>query len=148
MSGEARVATTGSPAQDERTQRDTGAAAAHLACLAELAAKRAAIAAEEAEILFEIARIAGNDLAGSDDPSVSANVTQESDPPVPDAPEYMSQVALAGMLDAHPRTVRRLELGGDIPAAIRIGNLKRWSRAEVVDWIENGRPPRRRAHTR
>lgn len=38
----------------------------------------------------------------------------------------------------------RADLRGDIPAAVRIGRLRRWSRLELRLWVERGCPARHR----
>jgi predicted DNA-binding transcriptional regulator AlpA len=48
---------------------------------------------------------------------------------------------LAAMLHCDPRTVRRLEQGGMLPAAVRFGGSKRWRLHEVSAWIEGLRDP-------
>ena len=59
----------------------------------------------------------------------------------------ISQEALARLLQCHPRTVRRMELEGRIPAPKGEGRLKRWRRADIEQWLD-GRPPSRRRGTR
>ena len=43
---------------------------------------------------------------------------------------------LAELLKCDPRTVRRLELSGEVPHGIRIGGSKRWHAAAVRRWLE------------
>lgn len=50
---------------------------------------------------------------------------------------------IAQMLDISPRTVRRLDDAGKLPAALPLGRAKRWSIAELTDWVAAGSPPRR-----
>ena len=50
---------------------------------------------------------------------------------------------VARMLNVSVRTVRRLDDGGRLPAALPLGRAKRWSIAEIEDWIAAGSPPRR-----
>jgi len=38
----------------------------------------------------------------------------------------------------------RLDLTGRVPQAVRFGKLKRWSRLELLRWVEAGCPPRDR----
>jgi predicted DNA-binding transcriptional regulator AlpA len=46
----------------------------------------------------------------------------------------------AKLLDVHPRTLHRMELAGDIPAAIRIGpKTVRWRRDMVDEFLRTGR---------
>lgn len=137
----------GAPTAEERTQRNTARVAATLERLADFAARRAQLATEEAVYLAELARTADPGLAESADPSVTAAMaTGFSDALAPPAaePEYLNQAALAAMLNTHPRTIRRMELEGELPTAQQIGRLKRWRRSEVQAWLEHGRPMPRR----
>ena len=43
---------------------------------------------------------------------------------------------LAQLLRCDPRTVRRLEVSGELPPALRIGGSKRWQRQVIEDWLE------------
>jgi excisionase family DNA binding protein len=43
---------------------------------------------------------------------------------------------LAHLLRCDPRTVRRLEVSGELPPALRIGGSKRWQRQVIEDWLE------------
>lgn len=43
---------------------------------------------------------------------------------------------LAELLRCDPRTVRRLELSGDVPVGIRIGGSKRWRTSDVRQWLD------------
>ena len=46
----------------------------------------------------------------------------------------------AEFLDYHPRTLRRLEVKGVLPAAVGKGRLKRWRRSDLEQWEAEGRP--------
>lgn len=46
----------------------------------------------------------------------------------------------AEFLDYHPRTLRRLEVKGVLPAAVGKGRLKRWRRSDLEQWDAEGRP--------
>jgi len=133
------AAANGALTQPERTQRATCALAATLqrisALHAELADAYTALAIETGAI----------PLAEPADPSVTAAMTTGFHPAAPEPREFLTQVALAAMLDTHPRTVRRMELEGELPAAIEIGRLKRWRRAEIQGWLDDGCPKPRRA---
>lgn len=118
---------------------DTARVVASLARLADLHAELsdayAALAVETGEIR----------LAAPADPSVHAPVTTGFHPAAPEPREFLSQAALADMLDVHPRTLRRLELSGDIPAATSIGSIKRWRRSTIQEWLDAGQPRPRKA---
>ncbi len=43
---------------------------------------------------------------------------------------------LAELLHCDPRTVRRLELTGEVPSGIRIGGSKRWRTSDVSCWLD------------
>ena len=42
---------------------------------------------------------------------------------------------MAALVGVDARTLRRRELAGDVPAACRIGGVKRWRRVDVDAWI-------------
>ena len=48
---------------------------------------------------------------------------------VPAPPEYLTPAQVADRLKVHPRTLRRMELAGEIPRSVGSGRRKRW-RAE------------------
>lgn len=50
---------------------------------------------------------------------------------------------LAQRLGVSPRTVRRLDLAGRLPAPVRIGRAVRWREEEIDRWLESGAPERR-----
>jgi predicted DNA-binding transcriptional regulator AlpA len=47
-------------------------------------------------------------------------------------------VGLAELLGVSERQINRLDSGGKIPASIALGRCKRWSVAEVKEWIAAG----------
>lgn len=59
-------------------------------------------------------------------------------------PRLISQKDLAKLLQCHSRTVRRMELEGELPQASGEGRLKRWRRADIEKWIAGEPVPRRR----
>lgn len=46
---------------------------------------------------------------------------------------------MAGLLQVTTRTLRRMELMGEIPRCIHVGGLKRWRRGEVEKWLAGKR---------
>lgn len=114
---------------------------AALARLAELAGMRAAIAQEEAQMLSALAGLGAMHLAGCAAQSVTASVSRK--PPV-SAPEFLDRQGLAVLLSCHPRTVRRMELEGELPAPVRVGRLLRWRRADIERLAESKPAAQRR----
>jgi excisionase family DNA binding protein len=58
------------------------------------------------------------------------------DPPAPTiTPALLDVRAVAALLGVSPRTVTRLAAAGEIPAPLRLGHSRRWSRAALGDWI-------------
>ena len=51
--------------------------------------------------------------------------------------------AVAELLDCSPRHVYRCSESGRMPRPIKLGNLCRWSRAEIERWIADGCPSMR-----
>lgn len=49
---------------------------------------------------------------------------------------------VAQLLAASIKTVRRLDLSGQIPRPVRLGRLVRWRRDEILAWIEASCPDR------
>lgn len=47
----------------------------------------------------------------------------------------LTREQLASLLQLDERSVRRLELQGDLPAALQFGAAKRWRRADIDKWI-------------
>ena len=50
-------------------------------------------------------------------------------------PDLLTREELADLLRVDARTLRRLELQGDVPPAISIGGSKRWRRAAITRWL-------------
>ena len=75
----------------------------------------------------------------SDAPADGAEVLA----PTAIAPLCTDAAGIALMLNVSLRTVRRLDDAGRLPAALPLGRSKRWSIAEIEDWIAAGSPPRR-----
>ena len=115
-----------------------GSMAALFARLAELASMRAALAQEEAQNLADLARMADTSLAGSAAQSVTSTVSEA--PPKTAAPapaqDYLSKQGVADVLGCHPRTVRRMELDGELPEPVAVGRLRRWRRSDIEGWLE------------
>lgn len=107
-----------------------------LARLAELASLRAAIAQEEAQMLSALAGLGEMHLAGCAAQSVHATVQRKSTVHASTAPELLDQQGVATLLTVCPRTVRRMELEGELPAPVLVGGLKRWRRADLDAWLE------------
>jgi len=57
----------------------------------------------------------------------------------------ISQQELADLLNCHPRTVRRMELAGEIPPPIGRGRLKRWRRRDIEQWRDEQAPTAERS---
>lgn len=55
-------------------------------------------------------------------------------------PELLPVDCVAGMIGASQRTVWRLSAAGVMPGPVKIGALRRWRRAELLDWIASGAP--------
>lgn len=60
-------------------------------------------------------------------------------------PLLVSGAAAAALLGLSPRTFRRLDAGGQVPRAIRVGaSTKRWRVADLRCWVALGCPGRHR----
>ena len=89
--------------------------------------------ASEYEILAEEV---GIHLAGCAESSLHG--VMPANPPTPLAdPTLVTPGELATLLQCCPRTVRRMELGGELPPSIKEGRLKRWRRAEIEAWLDS-----------
>jgi len=53
-----------------------------------------------------------------------------------------SRKSLATFLQVSLRTLDRLDAGGKLPAAVRIGMAKRWPRGLIEEWLRLGCPGR------
>lgn len=61
--------------------------------------------------------------------------------------ELLSERDVATLLGCAPRTVRRLELRGEIPRSLRIGSAKRWNREEIRQWLDSLQTGKTRSST-
>ena len=61
------------------------------------------------------------------------------------AAELLDVGAVAALLGCSKRTVYRLSDGGRMPRPLKLGQLVRWRRAEVLVWIAGGCEPVRSA---
>lgn len=61
------------------------------------------------------------------------------------AAELLDVGAVAALLGCSKRTVYRLSDGGRMPRPVKLGQLVRWRRAEVLAWIAGGCEPVRAA---
>ncbi len=55
--------------------------------------------------------------------------------------ELLDVGTVAGLLDCSARHVYRLADAGRLPRPIKLGQLVRWRRAEVLEWIADGCKP-------
>lgn len=65
------------------------------------------------------------------------------DPAAPPLGALFGVQEVAAMLTCSARHVRRLADAGLMPRPIKLGNLVRWRRQEMLDWIDAGCPARR-----
>lgn len=72
--------------------------------------------------------------------SIAADVHALAQAQAEAASPLMTAKQVAEFLQVNVRTLRRLELMGDVPKSIRIGGAKRWRRAELQRAIERRRP--------
>ena len=65
-------------------------------------------------------------------------------------PELFDVRDVGVLLNTSESTVRRLADAGKLPRPVKLGQLVRWRRAELLAWLEEGCPPVRktRAHAR
>lgn len=105
---------------------------------------------ELARTYENLAEDAAKELADRGKAAVTEGHTMSTSPPAPQ-PAFgprtsvlISQKHLAEFLQCHPRTVRRMELKGTLPAALGEGRLKRWRRTDIQDWIQGSSSRRRR----
>lgn len=59
----------------------------------------------------------------------------------PDAAALLSYANIGELLNCSPRHVRRLVERDLMPAPIKLGQLARFNRAEIQDWISKGCKP-------
>ncbi len=64
-------------------------------------------------------------------------------PAAPVAPLTYGRRELALALGISLATLDRLDAGGQLPVARRIGNRKLWIREEISEWLRTGAPDRR-----
>jgi excisionase family DNA binding protein len=58
--------------------------------------------------------------------------------------ELLDVRTVARMLDCSKRHVYRLSDAGRMPRPLKLGQLVRWRRAELMNWLDAGCPPVRR----
>jgi len=61
-----------------------------------------------------------------------------------DAPVLLTAADVAGLLSVTVRHVRSLDASGRLPRPIRLGRAVRWSRSELLAWLDAGAPSRDR----
>lgn len=84
-------------------------------------------------------------LHGVADPQLVKNAQK----PVETTPELLDVNAIAALLGASSRTVRRLADSGRMPRPVSLGRVIRWRRTEIEEWIRDGCPRmERRGHGR
>ena len=54
--------------------------------------------------------------------------------PMPKVAKLLTPAEVAELLGVHPRTLRRMELAGEIPLPVGEGKAKRWRRADLDKW--------------
>ncbi len=59
--------------------------------------------------------------------------------------ELLDVRAVASLLDCSPRHVYRLADAGRMPRPVKLGQLVRWRRGELMQWIDDGCPAVRAA---
>lgn len=64
----------------------------------------------------------------------------ESPNSVESKPDLMDVNAVAALIGASPRTVRRLADWGRMPRPISLGRMVRWQRSVIEEWIREGYP--------
>ncbi|MCA9253957.1 MAG: helix-turn-helix domain-containing protein [Phycisphaerales bacterium] len=67
----------------------------------------------------------------------------ETGGPVRALAELLDVKQTADLLNCGTRTVHRLADAGKMPRPVRLGSLVRWSRSELVAWIDAGCPTSR-----
>ena len=104
----------------------------------------AALHGELARSLEDLAERVGICLAGSAASSLMTTMpaTPPSAPPEAEVPALMTPEELAALLHCCSRTLRRMELAGELPSPIKRGRLKRWRRTEIEEWLAARPSPR------
>ena len=67
---------------------------------------------------------------------IEARLTDFLDARTEERSALLTADQLAALLQVDRRTVRRLELGGEIPSGFQIGGSKRWRSTDVRRWLE------------
>ena len=116
----------GATESEDVTRADTGASVGPWARLA-------ALHRQLADCYDDLAADPENVVAEPSPQSVHASVP----PPTDRGPEFLTPTEVAERLQVHPRTLRRMELAGEIPAAIGSGRRKRW-RARDIERLAEG----------
>lgn len=57
-------------------------------------------------------------------------------------PLLLSADEVAALLGVSRSVFYRWDARGDVPAPVRIGRMKRWTRLDVLRWVERRCPPR------
>ncbi len=60
----------------------------------------------------------------------------------PEEPLLLTADEVAALLGVSRSVFYRWDARGDVPRALRIGRMRRWSRLEVIRWVERRCPPR------
>ena len=62
---------------------------------------------------------------------------------IPEMPALIKAESAAKLCEVSLRTWRRLEAEGNVPIPVHVGGrIKRYSRSEVLAWVESGCPSR------
>ena len=72
--------------------------------------------------------------------AIVAQPVHTSGPAAEFQPELVDVNAVAKLLSCSSRTVLRLAADGAMPKPMKLGNLARWSRSGVIEWIAAGCP--------
>lgn len=59
-------------------------------------------------------------------------------PPAQPSPLLIDTAEAAALLGVSQAHARRLADAGQVPGCVRLGRCRRWNRAELVRWIEEG----------
>ena len=89
-----------------------------------------------------LAEEVGIRLAGCAKSSLTATMPVKPPTKTTPDPTLITAGELAEILQCHPRTIRRMELAGELPSAIKNGRLKRWQRPEIQEWLDARPSPR------
>jgi predicted DNA-binding transcriptional regulator AlpA len=72
---------------------------------------------------------------------------EEASKPAETPSELLDVNAVAALIGASPRTVRRLADWGRMPRPISLGRMVRWQRSVIEEWIRDGCPRMERRGT-